>query len=727
MGATASPEHPLAGPCELLRVRLPWAGIEPEQVALRLRGQTHAFALIGRWAGGGALIGTDPVAVAPPDADPFRLIENVPAVSDAAGCGRRDQPVGAVGGGWFGYLGYGLGSRIERLDPSPPPGGPTLPSFALAFYDHLLHLDDTGQWWFEALLTPARESLIRSQLELIRAPDEAPRPFDVGRWRFTPDPNGHGLAVAACRDRIDAGDLYQANICQRLSASFLGDPLDLFVTASPRVRPDRAAYLSGPWGAVASLSPELFLERRGRHVRTAPIKGTRPRPSDPAAAERERAELVASAKDRAENQMIVDMARNDLGRVCDYGTVRVDTAAEVRPHAGVWHLVSEVSGELRRGLGDDSLLRATFPPASVTGAPKIAAQNVIAELESTKREIYTGAIGFRSPLAGLELSVAIRSFEFGPAPPPDADNERSEASSKGSGRNVWLGVGGGIVADSDPRAEALECLTKAQPLLRAIDVELPDEIREERGDRKTPLLPPRPLRFGSRPLPRPDPRAGVFETILVVAGRVPHLNRHLSRLAASVAELFGAELPIDLRAEVEEMAAGVGVDPDLRDRARLRVDLRPVGRRMVSRVEVSPLPLRASTRLKPVCLPGGYGPHKWSDRTYLDRLAAEVDPSIPLLCDLDGSVLEAAHASVFALLNGHLVTPPLDGRILPGVGRALILTGESSLPAELTETRAVESPLNLSDLAEAEAFYVVNALSEGPQPAELVMSGAGFM
>ncbi len=275
----------------------------------------------------------------------------------------------------------------------------------------------------------------------------------------------------------------------RLDSRIDGDPLDLFLAGVEALRPDRAAYLTGPWGAVASLSPELFLERRGDHVRSAPIKGTIRKPADPHAAAQARETLRTSAKDRAENVMIVDLVRNDLGRVCRPGTVTVDVIADPRAHTGVWHLVSEVSGGLASEADNAALVRAAFPPGSVTGAPKVAALGVISELESTSRHVYTGAIGFASPLAGLELSVAIRTFEFAP------DRERT-----------WLGVGGGIVADSDPAAEAAECLTKATPLLDAIgaSVERPGRPPPQGPERAPPH--PAPARTPAHPPPRPGGR-----------------------------------------------------------------------------------------------------------------------------------------------------------------------------------------------------------------------------
>jgi para-aminobenzoate synthetase / 4-amino-4-deoxychorismate lyase len=680
-------------PRTLLRVPLSWS-LEPERAALLVRDDTRPFALAGRWAGGGAVISSEPVRSSSGAEDPFSLLEEQPPVLDpTAGAG------GAVGGAWVGYLGYGLGRGLEPVGASPPRER-LLPPFELAFYDHLLRLDATGRWWFEALWCEERAPALRERLATLEerartAP--GPLPFATAPWRSAPAAAGHARAVAAGRERIAAGDIFQANICTRLDSRLSGAPIDLFATAAGRLRPDRAAFLAGPWGAIASLSPELFLERHGRTVRSAPIKGTRPRPEDARSAAAERDSLLASAKDRAENVMIVDLVRNDLGRVCVPGTIAVQALADARAHTGVWHLVSEVAGELRDGVGDGELIRAAFPPGSVTGAPKVAALNVIAELESTAREAYTGAIGFASPIAGLELSVAIRTFEF--------DLERT-----------WLGVGGGVVADSDPVAEATECATKARPLLDAIGARLAPDVgppgrrrgvRTVAGVRARAVRAPRPRRLGPRPTSRPDPAAGVFETLLVADGRPVALEQHLARLAASVAALYGAHLPGGLAEELRARAAQAG-------HARLRVDLRPRRHGVEVTFACSALaPRRVPVQLCPVSVPGGLGAHKWSDRRLLDGLAASVDGE-PLLCDLDGLVLESWRASVFAVEPGPaLLTPPVDGRILPGVTRTRVLRIALALGYELRF-----EPLALDRLAAAPETFVTGALG-GIEPARL--------
>ncbi|MEA2301134.1 MAG: para-aminobenzoate synthetase / 4-amino-4-deoxychorismate lyase, partial [Solirubrobacteraceae bacterium] len=609
--------------------------------------------------------------LAAPDEDPFALLDDQPPVGPA--------PVGTVGGGWFGFLGYGLVRRLEPVGASPPPPR-RLPDSALAFYDHLLHADPDGRWWFEALWTPARASFLDRRLADLQARvDAAPRarPFATAPWTHHPSDGGHALAVAAARERIHAGDIFQVNVCRRLGSRLTGDPIDLFAVAVAVLSPARAAFLGGPWGAVASLSPELFLERRGRRVRSAPIKGTGRRPRDPAAAAAAAAALGASAKDRAENVMIVDLVRNDLGRVCGPGSIHVPALAERQAHTGVWHLVSEVAGDLRPDVGDADLLRATFPPGSVTGAPKVAAIDVIAELESSAREVYTGAIGFAGPVAGLELSVAIRTFEF-------------------HGREAWLGVGGGIVADSDPGAEVAECETKAAPLLAAI------------GARAAPARPagagaPRPRRLGPRPLPRPDPAAGVFETLLARDGRPVALGLHLARLGASVGALYGRPVPAaGLAGRIAAAAAG---DPEA---GRLRVSARPgPGRQLEVTIVTTRLPTeRPAVRLRTTTVPGGIGAHKWCDRRLLDALAEALAPDQPLVCDADGRLLETGRANLFVVSpDGALCTPPVAGRLLPGVTRARVIAAARGLGLEV---RAVE--LRRIDLRRAREVFVTGAL-----------------
>ncbi len=427
-----------------LRIRLPWR-LQAAQVLAAIESEALPFALVGAWAGGGAIVGSEPVRVADESDDPFQLLEELPPL---------DERTPAVGGGWFGWLGYRLAQRVERV-PLVENRPVALPEFHLAYYDNVLHQDRDGVWWFEALVTPERRDAIDDRVARLWdvlgdagavEADGASTPLRLSR-----DVAEHHLrAVAECRERIAAGEIFQANICLRLDGEYHGAATELLRAALGRGGvPRYAAAFDTPDGGIVSLSPELFLRREGRTVRTGPIKGTAVRPPDPILADEILRSLCESGKDAAEHVMIVDLMRNDIGRVCEYGSVTAPRHPTAEAHPGLWHLVTTVQGRLRPDVGDGELLRATFPPGSVTGAPKVQSLIVIAELEPTGREVYTGAVGYVSPLAGLELNVAIRTLELGDG-------------------HLWLGVGGGIVADSDPQAELEEALAKARPVAAAV-------------------------------------------------------------------------------------------------------------------------------------------------------------------------------------------------------------------------------------------------------------------
>jgi para-aminobenzoate synthetase/4-amino-4-deoxychorismate lyase len=253
-------------------LRIPLGGnMAADRASLLVRGDVRPFALTGAWAGGGALVGSEPLVVAEPDDDPFALLDAQPVVEGA-------DAADAVGGGWFGYLGYGLGARLEPVPPPPPRPAP-LPDFVLAWYDHLLRLDREGRWWFEALWTEERDAALRERRERLAgrlAAGVRERPVWVGPFKAAaPGAAGHVAAVETCRERIAEGEIFQANICLRLESRFEGNPADLFAHTTSALGPRHAAFVGGPWGALCSLSPELFLRRRGRDVLTEPIKGHR--------------------------------------------------------------------------------------------------------------------------------------------------------------------------------------------------------------------------------------------------------------------------------------------------------------------------------------------------------------------------------------------------------------------------------------------------------------------
>ena len=764
----------------MVRRPLGWELTAPE--ALRLvRGDSHPAALFGGWAGGRDVVASEPALVrsAPTGSTATASLDEVldgwPAGPGLAGDA-------CFGGGWIGYLGYSAGG--EAL---PAAGPRRLPAWWFGWYDHVLVREaGTGRWFFEALWTDARAAALERRFADLtdRATRPAPpRPYTFSPFRLAPGESGHQQAVARTVEYIRAGDIFQANICLRAESAFAGDPLDAFGRAAAELRPPYAAFIGisavagtgagevadgadGPAvarTAVASLSPELFVRRDGRTVISKPIKGTVGRGDDPAEAAAQRAELERSAKNRSENVMIVDLVRNDLSRVCAPGTVTVPGLLSVEPHPGVWHLVSTVEGTLGDGIGDGALIRAAFPPGSVTGAPKVRALEIIDELELAPREAYTGAIGYRSPVAGLELNVAIRTFEFAPG-------------------RAWLGAGGGIVADSDPAAEYRECLIKATPLLTALGARLAPDPASAPGPRAdgaaarlhtdppTPVGAPAGLDELAWLAPRPS--AGVFSSLRVTDGQTQGVADHLARLASSVRDLYGKDLPASLE---PDLAACLASAPT----GRLRITVRPVGGPLKATIEVIPIPpatpseitasgavgaptvpptgsrsttptsptgspgspnpvgssgltlagspgltvapgqadspgparpaaTPAAITVRPVTVAGGIGGLKWRDRRLLAELVARSgagDGRYLLITDETGEILETDRANVFAVIDGVLLTPPADGRLLPGTTRAAVLRA-----ARAHRIKVGQKPLTLDDLADATEVFVTNAV-----------------
>ena len=338
--------------------------------------------------------------------------------------------------------------------------------------------------------------------------------------------------------------------------------------------------------------------------------------------------------------------------------------------------------------GDGDLIRAAFPPGSVSGAPKVRALEIIGELEATPREIYTGAVGYRSPVAGLELNVAIRTFEF------RADQ-------------VWLGSGGGIVADSDPAQEYRECLIKAGPLVRAIGSRI---AATSPAGAALPAARASAAGGDTRPL-RPRPAAGLFTSLLVTSGAAHGLADHLARLDASAREVFGKGLPPALPGEIAACLAG---NPS----GRLRITARPAGGPLQAKAEVLPLDQQAAfVRLRPTVIAGGLGGHKWLDRRLLAELARSMalDPDEQLLIeDADGEVLETDRANIFAVIDGDLHTTPADGRLLPGVTRDAVLraAGVAGLGVSVR-------PVTMQLLQAATEVFVTNSVS-GVRPVRSV-------
>ena len=370
-------------------------------------------------------------------------------------------------GGLVGYLSYDLCHHVERL-PRTAEDDLHFPDLALGLYDAVAAWDNqTGAACVCAPHLPGRPPA-QERAETLRAllcTAQEPMAEPAGEYgsgiasNFTHE--DYVAAVARAIEYIAAGDIFQVNLSQRLSADLHVHPWELYRRAR-RINPAPfAAYLGFGDGIVASASPERFLQVQDRSVETRPIKGTRPRGATPEEDERLAQELLNSGKDRAELVMIVDLERNDLGRVCSYGTVRVPELLRLESYATVHHLVSTVVGRLHEGREVADLLRATFPGGSITGAPKVRSMEIIDELEPTQRAVYTGSIGWIGFDGDLDLNIVIRTFLIK------------------DGRVHWQ-VGGGIVADSDPEAEYQETLAKGVALRRAVAGTDPSDTRAPR-------------------------------------------------------------------------------------------------------------------------------------------------------------------------------------------------------------------------------------------------------
>jgi para-aminobenzoate synthetase/4-amino-4-deoxychorismate lyase len=530
----------------------------------------------------------------------------------------------------------------------------------------------------------------------------------AGVFDITPsvNPDAFDAAIAEIHHALEAGDTYQVNFTYRLALAAFGSPLALYRRLRARQPVHFGALLALPgdeW--LLSCSPELFVRHAAGQLAARPMKGTARRSADPHEDARCAAALAVSAKDRAENLMIVDLLRNDVSRVARIGSVRVPALFTVEPYPSVWQMTSSVAAELDAGVDFPAVLRALFPCGSITGAPKHRTMQLIDQLETTPRGIYTGAIGWldapataavpeesgaaiaaqpaqpaQPPAAAVAacapfcLSVAIRTLVLGPAGP----------NGLRAGR---MGVGGGIVLDSVDTSEAEECAVKARFLTHA------------------------------------DPGFQLFETMYVggEAQRraVQHAARHRARLGESAAR-FGfawSETAWD-----ERLAAALGALPA--GPHRLRVALHKDGTLEVSSGPLAPLSSGAGP--VPVLLAAdydGFAPrraddlflrHKTTLRAAYDdawRYAEQLGAFDMLFCNQEGQLTEGGRSNVFVLLDGRWCTPPLESGLLPGVMRAVVL--------EDPQWRAMERVLTLDDLARADGLMLVNAL-RGTLPARLV-------
>ena len=447
----------------------------------------------------------------------------------------------------------------------------------------------------------------------------SPNGYDVsGEWEIDTSRAAHAQAVARIRDEIAAGTTYQVNFTARLTRGFAGDALAWYEALRPAAGRGYHAYIETDEWCVLSASPELFFASDGRRIATRPMKGTRPRgrfvEEDDALAE----ELVNSPKERAENLMIVDLMRNDVGRIAETGSVRVTSLYDVEKYPTVLQLTSTVEAKLRADAGLPGIMRALFPPGSVTGAPKISTMRLIAELERAPRGVYCGAIGIVERGRAV-FNVPIRTIWL--------DRKRGRAE---------YGAGGGITADSDATAEYDELLTKARVVARSW------------------------------------PHFELLETMRAERGRIVRLHQHLLRLEQS-AEYFGFRF-----CESVVRAAVADTLRTLEGTRRMRLLLAPDGRARVELRELEPLPAQRTVALATHAIESTspFRFHKTTSRAAYEALLAAAPGFFDVLMYNErDEITEFTRGNVVVQLNGSHYTPARACGLLGGVFRAELLAG----------------------------------------------------
>ncbi|WP_236758023.1 aminodeoxychorismate synthase component I [Aeromonas veronii] len=348
-------------------------------------------------------------------------------------------------GGALGLFGYDLGRRFERL-PEQAAADIAVPDMAVGIYDWaLLRNVAAGDW---QLVHWGDEAGLANRLAWLEQQQAAPAPAFtlLGSWQSNMSRAEYGEKFARIQEYLAAGDCYQINLTQRFSAPYQGDEWQAYCLLATANKAPFSAFIRLPDSALLSLSPERFLLLDGRHIETKPIKGTRPRHPDPTIDRQVALELAQADKDRSENLMIVDLLRNDIGRVSRPGSVSVPHLFAVESFPAVHHLVSTIHGELDARWQGVDLLRACFPGGSITGAPKIRAMEIIEELEPQRRNAYCGSIGYLSQHGRMDTSICIRTL-----------------IAEAGHLHCW--AGGGIIADSDADSEYQETYDKVARIL----------------------------------------------------------------------------------------------------------------------------------------------------------------------------------------------------------------------------------------------------------------------
>ncbi len=536
-----------------------------------------------------------------------------------------------------GYLNYECGYHFEPRSASTPPLLEKAPLAWFGVYARPFVFDHrSGR--FDAEMP--REKCATAQQEATQEPPE------VSGFVLGVTEEEYCRRVEAIREYIAAGDTYQVNLTAKAFFEYSGNPAALYRTLRGRQRVSYAAFLHAGDRRILSFSPELFFRVADGRITTRPMKGTVRRGRDLAEDARLRNWLHEDPKNRSENLMIVDLLRNDIGKICQPGSVRVDELFSVETYETLFQMTSTISGALRPRMTPYELFQAIFPCGSVTGAPKCRTMQIIQQLEGIPRGVYTGAIGYFAPNGGAVFNVPIRTLVL--------DGERGE-----------MGVGGGVVYDSVPREEHAECLLKARFLTQQ---EAPFQLLES----------------------------------ILWDGQYQMLQGHLNRLAAS-ARYFGY-----LMEEADVLAAlsknAENLQPGHAYKVRLLVESE--GDIVVENVPIEPPPANETAMLapEPTCSEDRFLYHKTTRRALYERWFAEAHRrghADALFRNEKGEMTEGATSNLFVAIGGRMLTPPVACGLLPGVFRRTLLEQDAS---------AGERVLTLEDLRRADAIYLCNSV-----------------
>ncbi|WP_223293958.1 aminodeoxychorismate synthase component I [Pelodictyon phaeoclathratiforme] len=668
---------------------------------------------------GGALLFSDPLEVV-----------TLPTLNDIELFFRRIEEQSAAGFHLAGWLTYEAGYAFEeRLLHGLSPDDPHLPPSPLG--------------WFGVYREPERFSAAEVQ-ELFAEP--GPRSdLIITDLSFNLSEEEYGRKIERIKEQIAAGNLYQVNFTGRYRFTSNSEPTALFAALRGRQPSSYTACINSGGRTILSCSPELFFRRRGSLIETMPMKGTAPRGRTIEEDNRLREGLAGCQKNRAENLMIVDLLRNDLGRICKPGTVEAGDLFTIETWPTLHQLLSTIRGELREGIKLSELFRALYPSGSITGAPKISAMKLIQSLEPTSRGIYTGTIGYITPDSEMVFSVAIRTIEL-------------------SGKQGTYGSGGGIVWDSDPQDEYRECQLKAKILTNpgrsrsaaATETGIApgsDRAAQQPEEHRIQLIAPASAEdvvlgcnFGQTDAHHQPPGGvsgseagqhfGLFESLLW-NGNYLWLDEHLQRLAASAATLG---FPCDTAAathllhQLEEEMRHHGsqnsnpqpgqqqehlrTEEQCRGAARCKVRLSLTREGSCSAsyepitVQGSTTPLRLCIAAEPTHSSNPLLRHKTTKRELYDHyftLARQQGYDEILFHNERGEITEGAISTIFIRKGQQLCTPPLHCGLLNGIFRHYILA---------TRPTATEKIITINDLATADAIFIANSV-RGLRPATM--------